>query len=1040
MKRSERKFAAVASNIQNGIAAIVFENEKPSLVFANPALLEMMGLGFADFARMINSKDSQLILEADKPKCKELFETLLDLKPARSQIRHLIAGKVRWLTLSGVAVQEGNRKIAYITAQDDTAVNEYEEELLFQHRLSDSAIGLSNLYYFAYDSTRHRASISEKAQKKFDTSPIYEPFPQSFFDIGIVFSEDVKTFRDAFLRIDGGSDQEEFDARIRLAGKSVWIWMHFCCAKVGEDSNHDLIYTCAVEDIDEKKRLEDRIITILTQNRIVSWRYDITGDAIEPTDVKLTNWIPGESTGREVCHPDDIKVLDEMKADIVNGKGTVSGIVRFMMENETVYSRYRIIITEITSSDNPVRIAIGSAIDVSAEMQARDAFDNAVIAQNPESVQWLRGKAVANINRNFISVWDPDVPGSASLDDKFGKNYDQEIERWQSIPIAYPPGSTARMDAFTRENVLKVFRESGVRQISVTYLRHFDDGNRWIKTEMVLVGNGVTGDLEGYFYPIDVDSEIKQKQALQTIADSTYDFIRFLDENFKIGHVIMGSRAMSPDRCEGLAFEELVEQMVSSHVRPEDEGEYRKHMNPDFILASIKNSPDNNCTFVLPLWIDGHRRWKRYSFSWADQTMTSIIMERLDVTEVVKKQEEAQAALSKALEEASSANAAKSSFLSNMSHDIRTPMNAIVNLAEMLESDIGDRNELELDIQRLQSSSHYMLGLVNDILDLSRIENGRLSFHPGLYRFTEFYDSLTGVIEPLCNAKGIHFIFTKGDGFPPSVMVDRKRFNQVFFNLLSNAVNYTDNGGTVLLEMLLKDPQDSQAGSVAAVFIVRDTGIGMSYEFQKKMFEPFERENTTSGAPVGTGLGLSLAKAVVDSMKGTIAVRSEKGKGTEFTVTLRLDLPTEEQIRASEVSDSSYDPAILSGKRILVCEDNEINGMIITRLLRNIGMECRVVGDGKAGVDVFEASRKGEFDAILMDIRMPVMDGLAAAEAIRNLPRPDARTIPIIALSANAFEEDVKKSLDAGMNDHLAKPVEPESLYACLAKCWCRRS
>lgn len=383
---------------------------------------------------------------------------------------------------------------------------------------------------------------------------------------------------------------------------------------------------------------------------------------------------------------------------------------------------------------------------------------------------------------------------------------------------------------------------------------------------------------------------------------------------------------------------------------------------------------------------------------------------------------------------AEAAAEAKTEFLSRMSHDIRTPMNAIIGLTS-LAKDADNLDTVRDYLNKMDSSSKFLLGLINDILDFSKIQNDEMMLHEVAFTCEEFENSIQTVIKPLIDEKEVNFIFQMNSDVD-CIVADKLRFNQIFFNLLSNAVKFTPRGGTIeFISERIENESADRDGKVGLRMIVRDNGIGMSEEFQKRMYDPFLQEKSDLGDRVrGTGLGLPIVKSLVNAMGGTIEVKSALGEGTEFKVELYvkvIDAPDKEQ-------EISIDKDVLSGLHILLVDDNELNAEIAQLLLEAEGAEIVVAANGKEAVDMFEASKNGEMDAILMDMMMPVMDGLTAAKCIRMSKRKDAKTIPIIAMTANAFREDVEKCLDAGMNGHVAKPIDMERIKDELEK-YCRR-
>jgi len=410
-----------------------------------------------------------------------------------------------------------------------------------------------------------------------------------------------------------------------------------------------------------------------------------------------------------------------------------------------------------------------------------------------------------------------------------------------------------------------------------------------------------------------------------------------------------------------------------------------------------------------------------------------------DVTEEKRMQDELAANFEmekKLRNEAIAANAAKSNFLSRISHDIRTPMNVIKSKTDFAFEDIGDMEKLVKDLQDIRTANHFLLSLINDILDISKIDSGVMELHPEPYACRNYEATIRAMFEPLCRKKKIHFVM-RNDGEDCTVLIDKVRLDQVTLNLISNAVKYTPEGGTVAFTRSCTLRAD---GMRECTICVKDSGIGMSKEFQKVMFDSFTRE--TDGwrktlTEQGTGLGLSIVKKILDMMNSTIEVESSPGKGTKMTVRFVCPDVPEEVNAVRETQPAAPESDVRVGKQtvihtaeeknpcILLAEDHDMNAEIAQRLLKKTGFESVRAEDGKKAAEIFRKSPKGTFAAILMDIQMPVMNGYEATKAIRAMRRRDAKDVPIIAMTADAFEEDIQKCLDAGMNAHIAKPIDP---------------
>lgn len=384
--------------------------------------------------------------------------------------------------------------------------------------------------------------------------------------------------------------------------------------------------------------------------------------------------------------------------------------------------------------------------------------------------------------------------------------------------------------------------------------------------------------------------------------------------------------------------------------------------------------------------------------------------------------------LQNALMVSETANRAKSMFLSNASHDMRTPLNGVIGYTE-LALVTEDQNRMLDYLRKIKESSRILLELIQDTLDLSTIETGNYVLHKQTVSCAEVVRGIVTAIEPAAIAKGIIFSVDNSKAIMADINIDIHRVQEILLNLLNNAIKFTDAGGKVELAIECVGSTDRV---IHDKLIIRDTGCGISKEFLPKIFEPFAQEHNWDGKRIGgTGLGLPIVKRLVELMEGRIEVKSELGKGTEFTVYLDFERAKKCEHQEAQML-SNLDK--LKGKRILLCEDHPLNADIAVRLLERQGMQVTVAKNGKIGVEIFQKSTPDFFQLVLMDVRMPIMDGLEATKAMRASARDDARRIPIVGMSANAYDEDFQRAREAGMNDYIAKPVMPMILYNTLAK------
>lgn len=385
-------------------------------------------------------------------------------------------------------------------------------------------------------------------------------------------------------------------------------------------------------------------------------------------------------------------------------------------------------------------------------------------------------------------------------------------------------------------------------------------------------------------------------------------------------------------------------------------------------------------------------------------------------------------------EEASRANAAKTDFLSCMAHDIRTPMNAVRGFTTITRAHLDDPEKVREGLDKIELAGRYLQQIVDDVLDLSRIESGRITIARKPMSVSGLFREHQITLEGSQTEKKLEYRFRLHDIAHDCVIADALRLKQIYMNLLSNAVKYTPDGGTVGFE-LFEEPVADKPDRVRLVAVIADNGIGMTAEYMETMYDKFSRAVDTRVNKVrGSGLGLAIVRQLVDLLGGTIEVQSKPGEGTTFRVAIEVPTAPDDAVSAApQPTDSKADDALCRGMHLLVAEDNELNYEVVSELLGMYGITCDRAEDGSVCVEKFSASAPDEYDAILMDVQMPVMDGLQAATTIRMLDHARSRSIPIIALTANALQSDIQRCTAAGMNSHLAKPIDVHQLLGALA-------
>lgn len=777
-------------------------------------------------------------------------------------------------------------------------------------------------------------------------------------------------------------------------------------------------------------------------------------------------------------------------------------------------------------------------------------------------------KLRANLTKNEVELY--------KAEDLFniyhtGMDYVEGIEALSSTGLTMEQRRNI-LNMMNRECVQKEY-EKGNTNFSIEYQRKAQDGSVvWVNTLVKTYQDVVTGDLMSFMYTYDINQSYLLKLIVDKVAQFEYEFMGIMDiASGQFTSVKYGDFERKLPATVAGSYEEGSRRFIETYVAVESQKEALQMLSMTSIQKHLEESEVYNCSFSMKAGDKLYR--KKWQYAYVDENHTTLLFVRSDITDIFEQQEKQRENLRDALAQAEVANNAKSNFLSRMSHEIRTPMNAIIGMSAIAAQNVNNPEQVSECISKVGLSARFLLNLINDILDMSRIESGKMTVKWEKFPFEELLNGINGIIYEQAAKKGLDYDYIVTSFTDTYYIGDAMKIQQVLINLLGNAIKFTPVGGKV--QLLIHEKKEAN-GKTHMVFTVNDTGVGMTEEFQKIMFDPFEQENNSTMSPYGgTGLGLAICKNLVAMMGGTISVNSIEGIGSEFTVELTLErceeektvckpsvldnfsqlytlivdddviicehtkqvllsmgmraewvdggkkavdlvrdkwnrqkafdvilldwkmpdmdgIETARQIReivgpevtiiimtAYDWSDLEIDAkaagvnllvskplfksSILSafekiyeekeegqekntnpkdieydfaGKCVLLVEDHILNIEVARRLLESKGIIVDIAENGLAAIESFTTAPEGRYDLILMDIRMPMMDGLTAARSIRHLKKKYAGTVPIVAMSANAFDEDVEKSKAAGMNAHLAKPIEPYLLYATLNSFW----
>jgi PAS domain S-box-containing protein len=820
-------------------------------------------------------------------------------------------------------------------------------------------------------------------------------------------------------------------------GAYVWLQLE---AQTVFQNDALLVFTCLSDVTAEKESETERELnrrmyeTAAREADLIVWQYDIAGHSIamaEDSANQRLGW-----RGKIENAPESlIDSMEEksrepflkMHALIQNGAPRASCEVWYRAESDGKPRCDRISYTTFFDETGRPTSALGISQNITArkiEEEKYSRFYKQLTEANPDTLGSFR----MNLTKNWCGDGQSPQPlylnlqNSGTVDGFFSAM--AERIREGSVRDSF-------RRFFTCANLLRVFRGGTTQVIREFPFVPSERGVKWGRGSINMVQNPATGDVEAVAYTQDITERKKEELIAQRLTNEIIDYIGLIDlekstfEFRNVNRAIQGlpiRRKMDYTVCVGYD--------IKTYVIPEDRNQFQQNTALEHLMRQLADV--SSYSFSYGHTEGGAKLRKQLQYAYLDDLRKEILVIQSDITDTYRQEQEQLRRTRDALRLAEQANHAKTEFLSRISHDIRTPISIISSMTDFAREDLAEPATLQDDLSKIKTANKFLLSLINDVLDISKIDSGKITLNPEPYPFAEYIENIRNMFEPLCAQKGIRFLIS-GQRNSGVIVADKIRLNQIVLNILSNAVKYTPEGGTVAYQSQSEDLPD---GTVRYSFEISDTGIGMSEAFQKIMFEPFMQEYDHPDRPKaqnGTGLGLSIVKRMVDLMGGTISVQSALGKGTTVRCTIRFpDARFHPQYRKPvEPEEPVRCRGTLTGK-VLLAEDNEINADIARRILTGFGLRVDHAENGMQAVTLFEASAPGEYQAILMDIQMPALNGYEATRIIRAADRSDAKTIPILAMTADAFSDAMERGYAVGMNAYLTKPVEPAQLLKIL--------
>ncbi|MDD3746315.1 MAG: response regulator [Anaerostipes sp.] len=971
-----------------------------------------------------------------------------------------------------------------------------------------------------------------------------------------------------------GEDYAEWVMRV-ITGKGNLRYI-LCSGKFVTDSGRTIM-DGVVMDITKQKKMEESLrlseerFRIATENSDVCfWAYDLKKKEIIQTSASKTRHghdevvpdVPNSIIQSGYVHQDSVKDFVEIYKKLEQGVKTCSADIWFRTTDAKGWWCEHIDYTNVFDKNGQPVYAYAVGKDVTAIKMSEQRYNEELEYSKAIQDENLLAKARSNITQDVIESYiAKDNVGVL----KDGSSYTSGTNTMAETALTEEQKEKMR-HMLNRDRVLKAF-EKGQTQFSFKYQRKEQDGSIiWVKTTVKSYQNQQSKDVMSFMYTYDINEEKIKEGIIQVVSKIEHDYVAYVDLKNNKYKMYLGNTENGPlPEEESDDYVKSLKRTNDKIVVPEDVERINHEMMPETIKENLekKNIYSISCGILHP---DGSVRQKRVQYAYLDKLSQQVIITRSDVTDLFNQQKQQHNMLQTALLAAEQANSAKSDFLSRMSHEIRTPMNAIIGMSTIAAQSIGDDDQVMDCIGKIGISSRFLLSLINDILDMNRIESGKMLLKKEKIPFDEFLNGVNSICYTQAGAKNIDYENIVDSSVEDYYIGDAMKLQQIIINILSNAIKFTPEHGKVSISVR----QIKKAKNDAVIrFVINDTGCGIAEEYIPHLFEPFSQEHSgTTAMYGGTGLGLAICKNLVAMMDGTITVRSIKNAGSEFTVDVKLGITEETKTRyakkhhynfaelkalvvdddvivcqqaiitlkeigvKSEWVDSgkkavdmvrkkwdnkeyfdlvlidwkmpemdgietarrireivgpdvtiiimtAYDWAAIEheaklagvnlmmskpmfksslisafekafderqeesdtelkedfnfeGKRLLLVEDHPLNVEVARRLLERKGFMIEHAENGVRAVEMYAKTPPGYYDAILMDIRMPQMDGLQATNAIRHMSKETSKSIPIIAMTANAFDDDIQKSKAAGMDAHLAKPIEPKQMFQTL--------
>ncbi len=1035
LEKAQNEIGMLYHNIPGAIMRCSIENGV-ELDFANDGFYILTGYDQNEFHEKFGRDLFKIIYPKDLPSVKSKLAEIGCLDKFSVQFRVITKNSsIIWVDMhSRIICDEQGKTYLYCTCTNITDRYNIQNMLGLTKEKMRIAILNSGILYWDYYPLEQKAVIPSVIGSGDEEHIIYD-FVQTTIAQGKINEKSVEAFLELHQKIKNGEYYAEADVLGVFNSHGEEEWRKIRYTNVLNEQTQELCFVGTSESIEDYKEIERRFNLTTTQLGAHVWKYYINTKTVvqdakinffDATAKDIYEDFPESVIKESKVHPDDVEKALEMHAKLESGIDHLNVDIRVRAENNS-YKWIRVFYSVINDKLGKPYVALGSAIDISEQKVAEEHYN--------ESVQiWSMGdpdailSGMVNLSNNTLLY----IKACDDFDYEISHTITEFFEQLRDKII----NDDDKLQFVENTKIKKMINNhaNGVTSYNIeTKLMIEENHSLWTSISFSTIKHPSSGEIMCFINIKDITKSKVSSLFSEQFFSSQFDFIMYVNyaldtyQLYALPHIQFAFEHIS-----GLTgkFSEDTKIIQGATVLPEDYDYLMEKSGLNYIIERC--TAEGSYDIYFRSYRQSEVRHKQIKIFMFDEKSKSFCIGCADVTDVFLQEQQRVENLKQALNIAKQANEAKSSFLASMSHDIRTPMNAIIGMTNLAIEDIENKNQVEESLSVIKSSSEHLLALLNDILEMSRLESGKVVFSQDTFSIYRECEQVYNFFKGIVQQKQQTLKFECAKLTYENVISDLTRFNRVLTNLLGNAVKFTPNEGVITLKL---EEVDVEQGAKIVNFriTVSDTGIGISENGLKHIFDAFHREEKSVAGIEGTGLGLAIVKALVDYQGGEIRVESELGKGSRFIIDLPMLVNTvQTKDDAQEQSAMNITDINLQNRNILLVEDHPINILVATKILEKMGAKIFVAKNGKEGFEMFTQSKPKTYDFIFMDLQMPVMNGLEATEAIRASNHEEAKTIPIIAMTANAYAEDVRKSKLSGMNYHIAKPITVESIHACL--------